>query len=196
MRLQRLGLRPREYCVATVHRAGNTDDRDRLRSVLEGLRQVPYPVVLPLHPRTRAAVRRHGLEEWLDAAQCPGAGGLPGDRLVAIEPLGYLDMLQLEQHAAMILTDSGGVQKEAYYLGVPCVTLREETEWVETVACGWNRLSGVDPREITSAVRHYQDHRPADRPALYGDGRSAAQIAEILGGRSGVPGGPGERESD
>ena len=178
--LKRLRLQPREYGVATVHRAGNTDDPQRLRSVLTALGQLPYPVILPLHPRTRAAVGRHGLEELLGAPESL-AGGPCAHRLVAIEPVGYLDMLQLQQHAAAVLTDSGGVQKEAYYLGVPCVTLREETEWVETVECGWNRLAGVDPRKIAAAVRHYQDGWPGERPPLYGDGHSAARIAEILG---------------
>ena len=180
--LQRLGLRPRQYYVATVHRAANTDDANRLRSVLQGLRQLPYPVVLPLHPRTRAAVARHGLEGCLDPPEALAGGDVKGERLAAIEPVGYLDMLQLQQHAAVVLTDSGGVQKEAYYLGVPCVTLREETEWIETVACGWNRLVGVDPGAVGAAVRHFQEHAPGPRPALYGDGHSAARIAEILGG--------------
>jgi UDP-N-acetylglucosamine 2-epimerase len=192
--LQRLALRPRQYAVATVHRAANTDDPQRLRNVLEGLRQVPYPVILPLHPRTRAAACRHGLQQKLDPPECLAGGsrggrsprgptgGLGPGRVVAIEPLGYLDMLQLQQHAAVVLTDSGGVQKEAYWLGVPCVTLREETEWVETVASGWNRLAGVDPGQIAAAVRHYREGRPTERPALYGDGHAAARIAEILGG--------------
>ena len=178
--LDRLGLRAGQYGVATVHRAANTDDPERLGSILRGLRQVPYPVILPLHPRTLAAVRRHELQQWLDPPECLAAGDSATDRLVAIDPVGYLDMLQLQQHAAVVLTDSGGVQKEAYYLGVPCVTLREETEWVETVSCGWNRLVGVDPREIVAAIRHYQDHPPTGRPVLYGDGHSAARIAEIL----------------
>ena len=194
--LQRLGLQPRQYAVATVHRAANTDDPERLRSVLAGLRRLPYPVILPLHPRTRGAVGRHGLQQSLDPPECLAGGGPLAHRLVAIEPVGYLDMLQLQQHAAVVLTDSGGVQKEAYCLGVPCVTLREETEWVETVACGWNRLTGVEPHQIAAAVRHYQNERPGERPPLYGDGHSAARIAEILDGRCGAPGGPGRPETD
>ncbi len=181
--LDRLGLRPREFCVATVHRAGNTDDPDRLAQVFEGLRRVPYPVILPLHPRTRAAAQRHRLEDRLDPEDSLRSSAARSDLLVAIEPLGYLDMLQLQQHAALVLTDSGGVQKEAYYLGVPCVTLRDETEWVETVACGWNRPVGVDPQRIVAAAGDYRDHPPGERPALYGDGHAARRIAEVLGGR-------------
>lgn len=175
--LQRLRLQPGEYGVATVHRAGNTDALDRLAGILEGLRRAPLPVVLPLHPRTRAAIRRHRLE-----VSCGAAAGSSGgsDRLTAIDPLGYLDMLELQQHAAVILTDSGGMQKEAYYLGVPCVTLREETEWVETVEAGWNCLAGSDPARIAAAAEQSTGHPRPRRPTLYGDGRSAEQIVEIL----------------
>jgi UDP-GlcNAc3NAcA epimerase len=176
--LQRLEVRPGEYGVATVHRANNTDAPDRLAAVLEGLRRVPYPVILPLHPRTKAAIRRHQLEVSFDE---PPAKPHRPEQLIAIDPLGYLDMLQLQQHAAVILTDSGGMQKEAYYLGVPCVTLREETEWVETVQVGWNRLVGADPRQIAAAAEP-SGNRPARKhPVLYGDGQSARQIVEVLG---------------
>ena len=178
--LERLGLRPGEYCVATVHRAANTDERDRLAGILEGLDRVALPVVFPLHPRTKAAIARHGLNGSPDP---PAAGSGSSDqatRLLKTAPLGYLDMLELEQHAAVILTDSGGIQKEAYYLGVPCVTLRDETEWVETVEVGWNRLAGADPAAITAAVRQFQQHRPARRPPLYGDGRTTERIVKVL----------------
>ena len=128
------------YALATVHRAENTDDLTRLRGTMEGLDEVAretMPVVLPLHPRTRAAIEREGIQ--------PRATQM-------IEPVGYLDMVALERHAAVIATDSGGVQKEAYLHGVPCVTLRDETEWVELVELRWNRLvrPGVD--KLSEAV--------------------------------------------
>jgi len=177
--LDRLGVRPREYGVATVHRAANADSGSRLRGVLDGLGRLPFPVVLPLHPRTEAAIRRHGLD--LPAAtpveSCDGNGHRG---LYVIEPLGYLDMLRLEQEAAIILTDSGGIQKEAYYLGIPCVTLREETECVETVELGWNRLAGAEPAAIEEAVRLAQREQPGERIPLYGDGRTGRRICTIL----------------
>jgi UDP-N-acetylglucosamine 2-epimerase len=169
--LARLGLKRGEYCVATSHRAGNTDTRERMAGLLEGLRRLARPVVFPMHPRTRAAVARHGLEHLVN-------GG--SSKLMVLEPLGYLDMLQLQQNAAAILTDSGGVQKEAYYLGVPCVTLREETEWVETVETGWNRLAGTDPERIAVAVLELLDGPRRDHPMLYGDGSATVRITHYL----------------
>jgi len=180
--LRRLGVRPGEYCVATVHRAGNTDEPKRLAAILEGLCRVTLPVVFPLHPRTKAAIRRYGLDGSQDAAGSSTGASDQANRLIKTTPLGYLDMLELQRHAAVILTDSGGVQKEAYYLGVPCVTLREETEWVETVEVGWNRLVGADPAAISTAVRESQEQRPAKRPPLYGDGRTTERIVKVLCG--------------
>jgi len=174
--LSRLGLHAGEYYVATVHRASNTDEPSRLADLLGVFRQLPYPVVFPVHPRTRAAAGRHGLKHLL--------GGNP-TRLMTVEPLGYLDMLQLQRNAAAILTDSGGMQKEAYYLGVPCVTLREETEWVETVEAGWNQLAGTEPSRIVAVVEAFRFSRPERHPVLYGDGTAAAKIARILGDRDG-----------
>jgi UDP-N-acetylglucosamine 2-epimerase len=176
--LPRLGVHPGGYYVATVHRAENTDSPDRLAGILAGLRCLPRPVVLPLHPRTRAAVARHRLDHLLDRSPAAGERG----QLLPVEPLGYLDMLQLQQQAAVILTDSGGMQKEAYYLSVPCVTLREETEWVETVAAGWNRLAGAEPRRIAAAVQEAHACPQNQRPVLYGDGHAAVRIAQYLGG--------------
>lgn len=134
--LRDLGLEPRRYALATVHRAENTDDPARLGGILEGLHRIVasgLPVVAPLHPRTRTAATRYGLSL---------------DGLKVLPPVSYLDMLMLEKHARVILTDSGGVQKEAFFLGVPCVTLRHETEWVETVQTGANWLAGFDPGQI------------------------------------------------
>lgn len=158
------GLVAGEYVMATLHRAENTDDPVRLREILAALADLNEPVVLPLHPRTRAAIAREGLEVS------------DGVRLLA--PLGYLDMIQLEQSARVIVTDSGGVQKEAYWLGVPCVTIRDSTEWVETVNTGWNRLVGADRGAIVSAIRSTE--RPSARPSLYGEAGAARRIVDIV----------------
>jgi UDP-GlcNAc3NAcA epimerase len=170
--LTRLGLMPDDYFAATIHRAANTDDAERLAGIIKGLSSTPLRVVLPLHPRTRGAIQRHGLDSLLTAKD---------SKLIVIEPLGYLDMLQLQQHAAAILTDSGGIQKEAYYLSVPCITLRDETEWVETVATGWNRLVGCDSDRLAIAVTDVIGQSEIAHPPLYGNGYTAERIVEALG---------------
>jgi len=168
--LERLGLEPRGYVLATVHRAENTDDPARLEVVFEGLSRVAaeLPVVLPLHPRTRKALERLG---WLERSR---------ERLQLIEPVGYLDMVALEKNARLIATDSGGVQKEAYFFGVPCVTLRDETEWVELVEAGWNLLAPpLDAETVARSIRAHLDAR--GRPIeAYGDGRAAERIVTEL----------------
>lgn len=163
--LDRLGLRREEYYLATVHRAENTDDPRNLEQILRGLCALDKPVVLPLHPRTRNRIADLGIRL--------------GPNIRMLEPQGYLDMLVLQGAAACILTDSGGMQKEAYYLRVPCVTLRNETEWVETVATGWNVLSGPNPDRIRAAVTG-RLQAPAAHPTLYGDGRTAERIVQAL----------------
>jgi UDP-N-acetylglucosamine 2-epimerase len=162
--LSRLHLSTDEYLLATVHRAGNTDNPDNLRSIVAAFNALREPIVFPVHPRTQAAIERLGL---------PFA-----PHVRAIEPVGYLDMLLLESHARAILTDSGGVQREAYFLSIPCITLREETEFVETVRAGWNRLVGADTDLIVTAAREFAP--PVAHPPLFGDGRAADRIAEIL----------------
>jgi len=162
--LRALGLRQREYALATVHRAANTDDRDRMRAILDAFGSLPACVVFPVHPRTRKMIRSWGLAAAANIRM--------------IEPVGHFDALVLQENADCILTDSGGMQKEAYLLGVRCITLREETEWVETVEAGWNQLAGVDRDVIRNA---FEVWRPSgDRPALYGNGQAARQIAQIL----------------
>jgi UDP-GlcNAc3NAcA epimerase len=162
--LKRLGLEERRYVLATVHRSENTDQAPRLSGIMDALNAIPEPVLFPVHPRARKALAAAGL-----AAK-------PNVRL--IEPLGYFEMLVVASSARLILTDSGGVQKEAYWLGVPCVTLREETEWIETVAAGWNVLVGSNPEKILHAVRSVAP--PACRPPLYGDGQVAARCVDLL----------------
>jgi len=162
--LTRLDLSTDDYLLATVHRAGNTDDPDKLRSIVNAFNALDEPLVFPVHPRTRDAIDR------LDLAFAP--------HVRAIEPIGYLDMLTLESHARAVLTDSGGVQREAYFLSIPCITLREETELMETVEVGWNRLVGTDPDRIVSTVREFTS--PASHPPLFGDGRAAEHIAQLI----------------
>jgi UDP-N-acetylglucosamine 2-epimerase len=164
--LARLGAREGRYLLVTVHRPENTDDPARLGSILGALDALEEPVFFPVHPRTRKAIE--------------ALGHRPAPQVRLLEPLGYLDMVRLEQSARMILTDSGGVQKEAYWLGVPCVTLRNETEWVETVQAGWNVLVGAEADRIRQAVRTMVP--PASRPPLYGDGRAADRCVAVLHG--------------
>jgi UDP-N-acetylglucosamine 2-epimerase len=163
--LSQLGLADGAYALATVHRAENTDDPDRLQGILQGLAALAgsgLPVVMPLHPRTRKA-----LGEWT-----PPAGVHP------LEPLSFEEMLIAESNARVIVTDSGGVQKEAYWLGVPCVTVRDETEWVELIDTGWNTLVGADPHRLVGAALAV---RPDGvRPALYGSGDAAPRIVASL----------------
>jgi UDP-GlcNAc3NAcA epimerase len=158
------GLQPGAYAVATVHRAENTDEPGRLQAILAGLSKLPWPVVLPLHPRTAAALEANGLQ-------------LP-EGVKAVPPLGYADMLWLVRHAAKVFTDSGGLQKECFFLGVPCVTLRDETEWVETLENGWNRIVGADAAAIAEAAAAPM---PAEAPSLaFGAGDTAERIVTIL----------------
>lgn len=186
--LARLGLTPGAYGVVTVHRAENTDDVSRLRRLLSAFEQLAaggLELVLPLHPRTAATLRTK-LPPWA-----------PPPRLRLIEPLGYLDMLELVRRARVLLTDSGGLQKEAFFLGCPCVTLREETEWVETVDAGANVVAGVDPGRIVAAVGEWEARYPhgaadfsAAVAASFGAGDAAERILQALlafGARRGVP---------
>jgi len=149
--LEDFGVTPGDYVLATVHRERNTDDQERLRSILEGLQRVPRPVVFPAHPRTVDRLERYGLLERAES------------ELRVVDPVGYPDFVRLLEAAERIATDSGGVQKEAFFLDTPCVTLREETEWVETVACGWNELVGADRRAIERALR--EERSLEDKPS-------------------------------
>ena len=165
--LEACEVEPGAFLLATAHRAGTVDDPERLERLVALLVSMPDPVVLPLHPRTRARLEAAGLLGELEAA--------PGVRLVP--PLGYLDFTALLVHARAVLTDSGGVQKEAYLAGVPCVTLRDRTEWTETVHVGWNALVGLDADAARAALER---ERPADRPPLYGDGRAGERVVQAL----------------
>lgn len=180
--LEDLDLVGKPYALATLHRAENTDQAERLRQIFQAFRTVAekhLPLVLPLHPRTRKQITAAGLD-------------ISSPELTIIEPVGYLDMLRLEHNASVILTDSGGVQKEAFFMGVPCVTLRDETEWTETIDRGWNFLAGADYVKILEAVSRSSQsvrgqapfevtaNRASAEKSPYGDGRAAEDIVGIL----------------
>lgn len=167
--LDRLSLSSGEYALATVHRAENTDKVDNLRSIAEAFVLSEKTIVFPIHPRTRKFIDEWGIGEILH--RCA--------KVKVIEPLSYLDMLMLEKNARTILTDSGGVQKEAFLFGVPCVTLREETEWVETVEAGANILVGSSKERITEAISQFSIKGNVFR-SLYGDGKAAEKIRKVL----------------
>jgi UDP-N-acetylglucosamine 2-epimerase len=163
------------YYLATLHRAENTDDPKRLKSILKALNEIgeKTSVILPLHPRTKKMIKVYHLFSDFK-------------NIKFIEPVSYLDMLKLEKNAIAILTDSGGVQKEAYWLRVPCFTLREETEWVETIESGWNALTGTNAKRIVGGVGHLEKRRkyPKGRK-IYGDGKASQKIVKILMGHFG-----------
>ena len=164
--LEDLGIEPGDYLLVTAHRAGNVDLPERLEKLVALIEALPGTVVFPLHPRTAKRLDETGLRGRAQAAA------------VLTPPLGYLDFLELARNARAVLTDSGGVQKEAYLLGTPCVTLRDTTEWVETVNAGWNVLVDLDPDAALSALA-----RPlptGDRPSLYGGGNAAERIRDVL----------------
>ena len=168
--LKRYGLQQGGYVLATTHRAENVDNPSRLRSIFEGLAETArkIPVVCPLHPRARKALQREGL-----------LNGLSG-RMLMIEPVSYLEMLRLEKGARLIATDSGGVQKEAFFCGVPCVTLRDETEWTELVELGWNRLvSPLSAAAVRDCTLEWLG-RPGASGSPYGDGHAVEKIVEAL----------------
>jgi UDP-N-acetylglucosamine 2-epimerase len=163
-----LGLEPGGYLLVTVHRAAATDTQAALEALVALLETLAQPTVFPVHPRTR--------NRLLDAGLWGRLAALPALRLS--EPLGYLDFTALLIGARALLTDSGGAQKEAYFHGVPCLTLRESTEWVETVVGGYNRLVGMDPARVRAALADLR--MPEERPALYGDGHAAERIADAV----------------
>jgi UDP-N-acetylglucosamine 2-epimerase len=159
--LERLELKPGTYVVATIHREANVRP-ERLARIVDGLGRIAGPVIFPAHPRTRSVL-----------------GDVPPNVRV-LEPLGYLDMAALSSQARVIVTDSGGLQKEAYWYGVPCVTVRPSTEWVDTVEAGANVLVDDDPERLAAAVASAR--MPAERPELYGDGRASERVAAALRG--------------
>ncbi|MFA5134745.1 MAG: UDP-N-acetylglucosamine 2-epimerase (non-hydrolyzing) [Patescibacteria group bacterium] len=162
-----LNIKPKSYYLSTIHRAENTDSKFRLENILAALAKSNKRVILPLHPRTKKMIKKHGLSSYLHSKQ-----------LLVIPPVSYLDMLQLEMNALKIATDSGGIQKEAYFFKVPCVTLRDETEWLETVKGGWNVVTGVEKKKILNALR--KSSTPRKHTASYGSGNAAKKIVVWL----------------
>ena len=160
---------PRNFAVVTVHRAENTDDADRLSNLISAVNEMAdqLPVVFPLHPRTKAILHAKGLPTL-------------SERMILLEPQGYLQMLYLLEHCEVVLTDSGGMQKEAYLLEKPCITLRDETEWTELVEAGYNSICGSDKEKILTAFDYFKTARIDFKPGLYGDGQAATRIAETL----------------
>jgi UDP-N-acetylglucosamine 2-epimerase len=161
--LDRFDLQPQAYAVATIHRASNTDDLLTFARLVEGLRRVKLPIVFPLHPRTQTVAASLEVGE--------------GDNIIVCETLSYAQMMALVSRAAAVFTDSGGLQKEAFVLDVPCTTLREETEWLETLEDGWNVLAGSDPQKIVDGA---QRMLPTRKGSPYGDGRVAGRIVDAL----------------
>ena len=162
--LKRFDAQPGGYSLVTIHRAANTDSPERLHNIANALNDVQERIIFPVHPRTRNALIN------LDVKF--------SSNVMLTEPLGYFDMIVLEENARLIATDSGGVQREAYFLGRPCLTLRDETEWEETVETGWNKLVGANHDLILNSWFHFQ--APQERPPIFGNGTAGQQIASIL----------------
>ena len=168
-----LELKPKEYTLATVHRSYNTDIPQRLFNIFSAFADMGQKVILPLHPRTRKQIVKYGMTKFFSANN---------SNLKVIDPVGYLDMLMLEKNSKLILTDSGGVQKEAYFMAVPCITLRPETEWVETVDAGWNVIADDNTDNIIKTANEYA--WPKDEPEpIFGDGHASERIVKALSNR-------------
>ena len=168
--LNSLGIEPKQYILVTVHRSATTDSKDRMFSIVKSLCKIKDTVVFPMHPRTRKMLRQFSLYKKLKESK----------NIKILEPVGYLDMILLEKNAKKIITDSGGVQKEAYFFKVPCITLRDSTEWPETLGGGWNRLVGTDWKNITAETRSHR--APSAYRSHYGNGTTSTQIAAIIKG--------------
>jgi len=164
--LEKLNIKKDEYFLATIHRQSNTDNLNNLSQILEAFSHIGKTVIFPVHPRTQKFIKTHGLEEKIK------------DNVKLVKPVGYIDFLWLEKNAKKILTDSGGIQKEAYLLKIPCITLRENTEWVETVEDKWNVLVGADKEKIIDASINFIP--PEKQSNHFGDGKASYKIKEIL----------------
>ena len=166
--LKNYNLTPNTYLLATVHRQENTDKKENLENILRAFEKINEPIIYPIHPRTRKYLKLYKFEKWVSKIS----------NLRLIEPVGYQRMLSLESNAKLILTDSGGVQKESYIARVPCITLRHETEWVETVQSGWNKLAGTDVNKIVKLAKNFP--QPKSHPNFLGDGKAYQKIAKII----------------
>jgi len=164
--LEDLGVKERRYLLMTLHRPHNVDETATIKDILRAVNTLPYRVVFPVHPRTRATLEK--------------SGGFTRryTNIIFTQPLGYVDFLKLQSKAFFVITDSGGVQKEAYLFRTPCLTLRDKTEWVETVRTGWNVLCPPDARHILAHIRNFK--RPSSHPAFFGDGNAAEKMVHVL----------------
>ncbi|KGM96424.1 UDP-N-acetylglucosamine 2-epimerase [Clostridium novyi A str. 4552] len=165
--LETLGLKEKEYLLATIHRAENTNDINRFTNIIEALNESGANIVLPLHPRSQKYIENYNLKF--------------SDNVKIIDPVGYLDMIILEANSKKIVSDSGGVQKEAFFLDVPCITLRDETEWIETVDNGWNIIVGADKAKIKDAILNFEPNQ--EKKNSFGDGNAAERIVNIITGK-------------
>ena len=163
-----LSLKPKEYIFATIHRQENTDNKENLKNIFEAFAKLDETIIYPIHPRTKKCLQEYKLEEMVNNIQ----------NLKVIDPVSYTDTIELEKNAKMVITDSGGVQKEAYVGEVPCITLRNETEWTETVESGWNQLVGTDTEKIIKLVKNYPE--PKNHPNFLGDGLAYKKITQII----------------
>lgn len=166
--LKKLSLTPREYILATIHRQENTDEKENLVNILKAFEEIGEPIIYPIHPRTSQSIKTHHLQTWIKKIT----------NLRIINPTCYTETIRLEANAKMILTDSGGIQKEAYLAKVPCITLRNETEWGETVKSGWNQLAGTNVKKITRWVKNFP--KPKSHPNFLGDGTAHLKIAKVI----------------
>lgn len=162
--VNKLRLTPLEYILVTIHRAENTDSIDRLKNIISALNECGERIVLPIHPRTKKFIENYGLKL--------------NDNITVIEPVGFLDVIHLERNSKKIVTDSGGMQKEAFFMDKPCITMRDETEWVETVKNGWNVIVGADKGKILESIKNFEPQ--SERLNYFGDGNAAQKILKVL----------------
>lgn len=162
--VEKLNLYEEEFILATIHRAENTNDINRLRNIIEALNESGERIILPLHPRTKKYMDDYGL--------------IFNNNIKIIEPAGYLDMISLEMHCKKIVTDSGGVQKEAFFMNKPCITMRDETEWIETVEHGWNIIAGTDKAKILDGIVNFMPNKA--KTNIFGDGHATEKILKII----------------
>lgn len=164
--MNELNLKENQYILTTIHRAENTNDINKLKNIIEALNESKTKIILPMHPRTKKYIDSYGLRIE--------------ENISVINPIGYLDMINLEMHAEKIVTDSGGVQKEAFFMKKPCITIRDQTEWVETVENGWNVIVGTDKTKIVDSIKNFQPQKEQEN--IFGDGNAAERILSILSG--------------
>ena len=162
--MKELNLKQEEFILATIHRAENTNDINKLRNIIEALNESGQQIILPLHPRTKKYMDDYNLSF--------------NNNIKIIDPVGYLEMISLEMNCRKIITDSGGVQKEAFFMNKPCITMRDETEWVETVENGWNIVVGTDKAKILDGILNFVPNKVKQN--IFGDGHAAEKILEII----------------